>query len=101
MNATICRNVVCRTALLAVAFGCLDAQLAAAAETSERSSLHERIARGRVLFDRDWRNPTRLADADTKKLKGDGLGPMYNDVSCANCHHQGGKGGGGKAEKNV
>src|SRR5213595_2149237 len=32
---------------------------------------------------------------------GDGLGPMYNHVSCAACHRQGALGGGGGAELNV
>lgn len=32
---------------------------------------------------------------------GDGLGPLYNDVSCAACHFQGGLGGGGPQDKNV
>src|SRR3954454_7135535 len=32
---------------------------------------------------------------------GDGLGPLFNHVSCAACHRQGGLGGGGHIEFNV
>ena len=32
---------------------------------------------------------------------GDGLGPVYNDRSCLNCHDQGGAGGAGTADKNI
>jgi len=33
--------------------------------------------------------------------KGDGLGPLFNHVSCAACHLQGGLGGGGPVDVNV
>ncbi len=32
---------------------------------------------------------------------GDGLGPLYNETSCAACHRLGGIGGGGRNEQNV
>jgi CxxC motif-containing protein (DUF1111 family) len=50
---------------------------------------------GRELFKREW------LPRDTRSLKGDGLGPMFNDTSCVACHNQGGIGGGGSAAKNV
>lgn len=51
---------------------------------------------GRELFLRDW------SQADAKPAPGgDGLGPMYNDVSCVACHDRGGVGGGGDSAKNV
>ena len=50
---------------------------------------------GRELFTREW-----LPD-DPRSAKGDGLGPMFNDTSCAACHNQGGVGGSGPASKNV
>lgn len=51
---------------------------------------------GRELFLRDW------SKADAKPAQGgDGLGPMYNDVSCVACHDRGGIGGGGNLHKNV
>ena len=63
------------------------------------ASLEKRVAQekeGRELFVRDWSKP------DSKPTPGgDGLGPMYNDVSCVACHQQGGTGGGGPVPKNV
>jgi len=63
------------------------------------ASLEKRLAQekeGHELFVRDW------SRADSKPAPGgDGLGPMYNDVSCVACHEQGGTGGGGPAKKNV
>lgn len=50
---------------------------------------------GRELFVHQWRQD------DPRSHSGDGLGPVYNDVSCAACHVQGGVGGAGPAEKNV
>jgi CxxC motif-containing protein (DUF1111 family) len=50
---------------------------------------------GRHLFTRVWE--PALAGPDS----GDGLGPMFNGRSCAECHHQGGVGGGGSALHNV
>ena len=61
--------------------------------------LAERIEKektGRELFVRDW------SKLDVKPAQGgDGLGPMYNDVSCVACHESGGIGGGGGNNKNV
>lgn len=61
--------------------------------------LETRVAQekeGRELFVRDWSRP------ESKPVpNGDGLGPMYNDVSCVACHAQGGTGGGGDNSKNV
>jgi CxxC motif-containing protein (DUF1111 family) len=50
---------------------------------------------GRELFEREW-----VAD-DKRANGGDGLGPMFNDVSCKACHNAGGVGGAGPNEKNV
>ena len=51
---------------------------------------------GRELFVRDW------SKSDAKPAQGgDGLGPMYNDVSCVACHDRGSIGGGGGSNKNV
>jgi hypothetical protein len=50
---------------------------------------------GRDLFSHEW------APNDPKSHGGDGLGPVYNDTSCAACHSQGGQGGAGAYEKNV
>ncbi len=51
--------------------------------------------RGRDLFITNWK-PNLEADA-----KSDGLGPLYNEISCVACHKQGGIGGSGENEKNV
>ena len=61
--------------------------------------LETRVAQekeGRELFARDWSRPESKPAPN-----GDGLGPMYNDVSCVACHAQGGTGGGGDNSKNV
>lgn len=50
---------------------------------------------GRELFLREW------VPGDSRAGEGDGLGPVFNDSSCAACHNQGGVGGAGPAEKNV
>ena len=50
---------------------------------------------GRAIFSYEWKS------LDDASAAGDGLGPMYNDVSCVACHYQGGIGGGGDIEKNA
>ncbi|MGZ0167017.1 MAG: di-heme oxidoredictase family protein [Planctomycetales bacterium] len=48
---------------------------------------------GEELFKRDW--------SQHKSAHGDGLGPMFNAVSCVECHEMGGVGGAGKVKHNV
>ncbi len=50
---------------------------------------------GRELFSHPW------VPGDRRSHGGDGLGPVFNERSCAGCHHQGGPGGGGSADKNI
>ncbi|MGE0696243.1 MAG: di-heme oxidoredictase family protein [Pirellulales bacterium] len=50
---------------------------------------------GHILFVRQWDEHDRMS------ATGDGLGPMFNERSCAACHNQGGLGGSGSAEQNV
>jgi CxxC motif-containing protein (DUF1111 family) len=52
------------------------------------------MAAGSALFNHRWtpRDPLTA---------GDGLGPVFNAKSCAECHSQGGPGGGGPVSKNV
>jgi CxxC motif-containing protein (DUF1111 family) len=50
---------------------------------------------GRHLFTRVWE--PQLGNPES----GDGLGPLFNGRSCAECHHQGGVGGGGSAHHDV
>jgi CxxC motif-containing protein (DUF1111 family) len=52
-------------------------------------------AKGRELFARQW------VTGDQRSHGGDGLGPVYNERSCLNCHDQGGPGGAGGADKNI
>lgn len=54
----------------------------------------EAMTAGRDLFKHDW-------TVNDPLTHGDGLGPVFNARSCAECHHQGGLGGGGPVEKNV
>lgn len=54
----------------------------------------EQVAVGQELFIREW----KIRDP---RSTGDGLGPMYNAASCAQCHRLGGMGGGGANDHNV
>lgn len=47
------------------------------------------LQQGRELFAHRW------TPNDSFAAGGDGLGPVFNANSCAECHHQGGVGGGG------
>lgn len=49
---------------------------------------------GLTIFEHQWAQGDSLA-------KGDGLGPVFNERSCAACHFQGGIGGGGDLSHNV
>jgi CxxC motif-containing protein (DUF1111 family) len=49
---------------------------------------------GQVLFAHDWQTDDPLAH-------GAGVGPVFNAASCAECHFQGGLGGGGSNDHNV
>jgi RNA polymerase sigma factor (sigma-70 family) len=57
--------------------------------------VEEERRRGEQLFARQWAPDQRGARG------GDGLGPVFNDTSCAACHGQGGPGGAGPESKNV
>ncbi|MEM6693029.1 MAG: di-heme oxidoredictase family protein, partial [Planctomycetota bacterium] len=52
------------------------------------------ITTGRHLFEQTWKhgNPT---------FGSDGLGPLFNGISCATCHNQGGIGGAGESKFNA
>jgi CxxC motif-containing protein (DUF1111 family) len=54
----------------------------------------EAKAVGLTLFRHEWAPNDPMA-------KGDGLGPVFNAKSCAECHSQGGVGGGGDNSHNV
>src|SRR5439155_8834095 len=50
---------------------------------------------GRQLFN------CQFVAGERQRHGGDGLGPVFNHVSCAACHRQGALGGGGGVEFNV
>ncbi len=56
---------------------------------------------GERLFYHNFGRPGAWSGPESLGSGGDGLGPMYNDVSCVACHRQAGAGGGGPNEKNA
>lgn len=64
------------------------------ARSGNTQGLPEKIAIGQELFLREWK-------IDDPRSAGDGLGPMYNAASCAECHRLGGIGGAGANDENV
>src|SRR5688500_3788531 len=50
---------------------------------------------GRRLFEQQF------TPGKTPAGRGDGLGPVFNNISCVACHVQGGAGGGGPLDVNV
>src|SRR5262245_21360442 len=71
---------------------CAVATLSIAAETRHREDV---LAEGERLFVKEF----TVGQAGPNG--GDGLGPLFNHVSCAACHRQGSLGGGGGIEFNV
>lgn len=69
--------------------------LADDARGDEEPSSPEQIKAGQDLFSREWQVKERSL------FPADGLGPMYNATSCAQCHRLGGMGGAGPNEHNV
>ena len=65
------------------------------AQTSLAQLRQPNAANGKTLFIQTWHPNTPGQD------KSDGLGPFFNAVSCAQCHHQAGVGGGGNNDANV
>ena len=55
----------------------------------------EMLQAGMELFAHEWQ------PGDPLSGEGDGLGPVFNAKSCAECHFQGGVGGSGPNDKNV
>ncbi len=96
MKPTTLRSLGC--ASLFMALMCISSKHVAGDEKTTAKPPVDRtkqIAEGRELFERDWlKKPPRTTTSD-------GLGPMYNDVSCVGCHNLGGVGGAGPLLKNV
>lgn len=57
--------------------------------------LPEMVKAGKALFE------TQFVAGESIAPGGDGLGPVFNHVSCAACHHQGGLGGAGPIDVNA
>lgn len=56
---------------------------------------HAQLQRGQELFMREWKA------GDSATPTGDGLGPVFNAKSCADCHNMGSVGGAGTKESDV
>lgn len=67
----------------------------AEAANATKSKAVNRVAVGLDWFTHQWKPKDKVARG------GDGLGPMFNARSCAECHSQGVVGGGGGVERNV
>lgn len=61
----------------------------------------ERITLGRQLFEENWLVPAADDSPLALSPAGDGLGPLFNGASCAECHRLGAIGGAGPNEHNV
>jgi CxxC motif-containing protein (DUF1111 family) len=56
---------------------------------------NNQFAEGKELFTREW------VPNDKRSYAGDGLGPVFNGRSCAECHSRSGLGGAGQNETNT
>jgi CxxC motif-containing protein (DUF1111 family) len=80
--------------LIALSLAAMAIQNVAALNVSAKDeSPDPSVEVGKELFNRDW--------SKHKPTRGDGLGPMFNAVSCVACHEMGGIGGAGKVKHNV
>ena len=61
----------------------------------------ESVDLGRRIFEHNWARPESWTGPEQLGDGGDGLGPMFNEVSCVACHHLGGTGGAGANNHNV
>ena len=74
------------------AASCLAVVLVSTAAAQQPAAI---AAGGRELFERQW------VAGEAPQPGGDGLGPVFNHVSCAACHKQGGLGGAGPIDVNA
>lgn len=90
------RSIGRRVVVLAFGAACLCGGLVITnVRAADRPPSTEELMRGRELFTREW------LPHDSRARGGDGLGPVFNESSCAACHSLGGIGGAGPANKNV
>jgi CxxC motif-containing protein (DUF1111 family) len=96
MRFAIRSHVLVRSVQLMLGIATAALLAGSAASGAEVAPNGERqVTQGRELFARQW------VPGDRRSSGGDGLGPVYNDRACVNCHDQGGPGGSGPADKNI
>lgn len=67
-----------------------------AARAGDSSPTNQALRKlGQRIFVKAWK------PAEPSRHGGDGLGPLYNEISCLSCHHQAGVGGAGPNLDNV
>ena len=71
------------------------------AASSANAAAGDAMTLGEQLFRHNWARPEQWAGEEPLNAGGDGLGPMFNDVSCIACHSVGGIGGAGGNDRNV
>lgn len=83
--------------VMVILFLLFAATTSSAARRSRRtdSTVSRDFADARALFQKVWQPGV------ASKAGGDGLGPVYNENSCAGCHHLGGMGGAARNQHNV
>lgn len=59
------------------------------------------VALGRQIFEHNWARPESWEGTEVLGDGGDGLGPVFNAASCAECHALGGPGGAGRNTENA
>jgi CxxC motif-containing protein (DUF1111 family) len=75
--------------------------LVASAASAAELTPSEQIELGRRIFTENWLRPPADDSPLALSRSGDGLGPMFNGASCAECHRLGGIGGAGPNDHNV
>lgn len=71
------------------------------AQETNAGPLGADVSLGEAIFLHNWARPDQWTRSEPLGEGGDGLGPVYNDVSCIACHSVGGIGGAGDNDHNV
>jgi CxxC motif-containing protein (DUF1111 family) len=74
-------------------------RFAAAGEPAQ--PMNDTVVPGEAIFVHNWARPQTWTQPEALGVGGDGLGPVFNEVSCVACHSLGGVGGAGGNEHNV
>jgi CxxC motif-containing protein (DUF1111 family) len=94
-NAAVQRLTHGRVWFFAVVWFVVIGGVAGAADRNHKPRVVSReYAEARELFVKIWTNAK-------SSHGGDGLGPLFNELSCVGCHHLGGTGGAGGKDRNV